>query len=112
MKNDVVLKLDREKSVSQREISLFSLGKYDRDRRKKKWKRSGDAEGRSRKERRPGERISSDIGTPTMQTVTSHGASAAAFARGAAALRILLDLPGSGTTSYWSAILQLIFYKI
>lgn len=60
----------------------------------------GDAEGRSRKERRPGERISSDVGTPTTQTVTSHDASAAAFARGAAAFRILLDLSGSGITGY------------
>lgn len=31
----IVLNLDREKNVSQGEILLFSLEKYDRDRRKK-----------------------------------------------------------------------------
>lgn len=66
-------------------------------------------EGCSRKERRPGERISSDVGTPTTQTVTSHDASAAAFARGAAAFRIPLDLPGSGITGYRSDTTTRIF---
>lgn len=67
---------------------------------KEERKRSGNVEGCNRKERRPGERISTDVGTPTTQTVTSYDASAAAFARGAVAFRILLDLPDSGITGY------------